>query len=88
MINDAGRALWNVARREGSTATDGDQLRPDDPQVHREAIKLMEYVREMALANKSDVLDFGSFEACWWLTDLPPEVTFRDTPGRAHSART
>jgi len=57
-------------------------MRPNDPNVRREATKLVQYLRDIAAPARADVVDLGEFERCWWLADLPDGVRLRARPGR------
>ncbi|HEV7980458.1 AAA domain-containing protein [Amycolatopsis sp.] len=57
-------------------------MRPNDPNVRREATKLVQYLRDMAAPARADVVDLGEFERCWWLAGLPDGVRSRARPGR------
>ncbi|UJW30003.1 AAA domain-containing protein [Saccharothrix sp. AJ9571] len=56
-------------------------MRPNDPNVRREATKLVEYLRDMAVTTKADTCDLDNFERSWWLADLPGSVVLRAQPG-------
>lgn len=56
-------------------------MRPNDPNVRREAIKLVQYLRDMAASTKADTCDVADFEQCWWLSDLPEGVELRTRLG-------
>ncbi|MFD8498052.1 AAA domain-containing protein [Amycolatopsis sp. NPDC059657] len=52
-------------------------MRPNDPNVRREAIKLVQYLRDMAASTKADSCDLDDFERCWWLSELPGGLELR-----------
>lgn len=56
-------------------------MRPNDPNVRREAIKLVQYLCDMAASTKADSCDLGDFEDHWWLSELPPGVEPRTQLG-------
>ncbi|MFI5777511.1 AAA domain-containing protein [Nocardia sp. NPDC051570] len=56
------------------------QPRPDDASIRQDAIKLVEYARDTAVAGSRDVVDVKSYPNCWWLNEFPAGVEFRDTP--------
>ncbi|MBB5857216.1 AAA domain-containing protein [Amycolatopsis umgeniensis] len=56
-------------------------MRPNDPNVRREAIKLVQYLRDMAASTKADTCDVADFEQCWWLSDVPEGVDLRNRIG-------
>ncbi len=55
-------------------------MRPNDPTARDKTSTLVEYLRDIAASTRADSRDLSSFEASWWLAELPQGVRVRSEP--------